>query len=156
MKLLRSILFGLVATVLASTVLAQASPPMCLPMVNGYPQGLPIVSESTRFCHAYWLCNTKGGEMGLVEGVSWPKRISACRADAVLQTVWPKVMEVHAASATVGTAQRLWREAVPIDCYDKAALARASLDTRRMCVERHARLKANKRTWWPEVKDWEK
>lgn len=135
---------------------AQASPPMCIPMVNGYPQGLPVVSESVRYCHAYWLCNTKGGEMGLVEGVSWPKRVSACGADAVLRAVWPKAMEVQVASATVGTAHRLWRENIAIDCYDKAALVKASTDTRRMCVERHARLKANKRTWWPTVTDWEK
>lgn len=142
---------------LAGSAFAQgaSTPPMCIPTVNGYVKGLPVVSESTRYCHVYWLCNNKGGEEGAIEGLSWPKRINGCAPDAVLRTLWPKALAVHSASATVTSAHATWKQDVAFDCYNKAEVVKSN-ERRAMCVERHARLKANKRTWWPDVKDWVK
>lgn len=144
------------AVLMPGLAAAQATAPMCIPTVNGYVQGMPIVRESYRYCHVYWLCNNKGGEEGAVEGLSWPKAtVAGCTTDAIYKAVWPRALDVHTASAKVGTAHAAWGEKVSFDCYNKAE-ANKTLDRRRMCVERHTLLKANKRAWWPQVTDWVK
>lgn len=136
---------------------AQAATPMCIPMVNGYPQGLPVVHPTSRYCHAYWMCNTKAGDAGTVEGVSWPRTMSACTSDAMLLAIWPRAMEVQQASAKVGTAHRLWREGVAFGCDDPRVHAEDS-DRGRMCRERNAVFAANRDRWWklPTGGEWRK
>lgn len=139
-----SLFLALLTPVLA---LAQAATPACIPMVNGYPQGLPVIYQTTRYCHAYWMCNAKNGASGVVEGLSWRRSLSACTTDAVFQVAWPKAMEVHAASAKVGTAHRLWRESVTFGCDDPRVHGENS-DRGRMCRERNAVFVANRAIWW--------
>lgn len=149
------LIFALIAPAFA---FAQAAPPMCIPMVNGYPQGLPVAHQTTRYCHAFWLCNTKAGDSGTVEGISWRRSTwSSCSTDAVLQVAWPKAMEVQQASAKVGTAHRLWRESVAFGCDDPRIHAEDS-DRGRMCRERNAVFVANRDRWWklPAGGEWRK
>lgn len=144
--------------IVGSYAIGQSSVPMCIPMVNGYPQGLPVVHTTTRYCHAYWLCNTKVGDAGTVEGLSWRRTSwSSCSTDAVLNAAWPKAMEVQQASAKVGTAHRLWREGVAFGCDDPKVHAEDS-DRGRMCRERNAVFVANRDRWWklPAGGEWRK
>lgn len=146
-----------VALLICVPAFAQSKPPACIPMVNGYPQGFPVVQQTTRYCHAYWMCNTKAGDSGVVDGVSWPRSLSACTSDAVMLAIWPKAMEVQQASAKVGTAHRLWRENVGFGCDDPRVYGETSVRGE-MCRERNAVFVANRSKWWslPAGGEWRK
>lgn len=157
MTFLRNLtLFLCGALLIGSAAIGQSTTPMCIPMVNGYPQGVPVVHSTTRYCHAYWMCHTKDNSAGTVEGISWKRPTwTACSVDAALRTLWTPAMEVQQASAKVGTAHRLWRENVPFGCDDPKIHAEDS-DRGRMCRERNAVFKENRDRWWtlPTGAEW--
>lgn len=153
MKRLYLFLALLIAPVLA---LSQAAPPMCIPTVNGYPMELfPRVHQTSTSCHLYYLCQNKAGTSGEVAGVSWPKSALPCTADAMMAVLWPKALEVQAASAKVGTAHRLWRAGVAFGCDDPRVHGENS-DRGRMCRERNSVFVANRASWWtlPAGAEW--
>lgn len=152
MTFLRNLTLFLAALLLiGSAAIGQTALPMCIPIVNGYPDGPPVLRQTTAFCHVYQLCNSKDGSVGQVEGISWPRAGQACD----MLKAWPQAMQVHAASAKVTTAHELWRENVKFGCTERAILAEQS-SRGRMCRERHVLLRDNKRAWWPHVTDWER
>ena len=141
MNALRNLTLFPYVLLLVGSAFGQAAPPRCIPLVNGYPEGLPIVHQTARYCHVYQMCNNKDGTRGWVEGISAP---GTCSQAAIA----PAVAAVHAATAKVGTAHAQWRQTVRFGCNDPKVYSESS-DRGTMCRERNAEFAANRERWWP-------
>lgn len=130
-------LIALLAALLPGAAAAQAaagSPPplpMCIPLVNGYPAGVPRWEWGQVGEHLFWPCRAKLGAPVVWHG------ISCLHGSCSHRRMGDAITEITRASAKVSTAKRLWEQNILFG-YDVAAeqsqrgaLAREWADTLR-------------------------
>ena len=88
---------------------SQPPLPMCIPMVNGYPAGVPRWEWGDVGEHLFWPCRAKLGAP-----VEW-FGISCLHGSCSHRKMGEAMTEITRASAKVGAARRLWEESITFD-----------------------------------------
>lgn len=114
----------------AQTVAAsQPQLPMCIPLVNGYPAGVPRWEWGQVGEHLFWPCRAKLGAPVVWFGVS------CLHGSCSHRKLGDAITEITRASAKVATAKRLWEQniqfdySVALEQTPRGALAREWADT---------------------------
>lgn len=124
---------------LAPVAWAQSVLPPCIPLVRGYPVGVPKIVTGDVGLHIFQYCSDSKGAKPQPFGLSCIKR--QCSE----QAMGAAIEAVTRASAKVGTAREHWDRHIKFDCTEDVRSEQTERGA--LCRERWGILLKNHRDW---------